>query len=52
MHLSASPDSKNLKKGVQNGLKLKSGLGTQKCHSALSKCQMAQNGAPAQGHLD
>ena len=34
MRLSASLDSKNLKKGVQNGLKLESGPGTQKCHSA------------------
>ena len=52
MCLSASPSSKNLKKGVQNESKLKQGTGTQKGHSALFKCQLAQIRASAQGHLD
>ena len=51
--LSASPDSKkNLKKRVQNGPKLKHGIGTQKGHLALSECRLAQMWAPVQGHLD
>ena len=42
MHLSASLGSKNLKKRVQNGPKLKHETGTQKGHSALLECQLAQ----------
>ena len=52
MCLSASSGSKNLKKGIQNGLELKHEFGTQKCHSALFKCQLAQMQAMAQGPLD
>ena len=42
MRLSASSGSKNLKKGVQNGLKLKHRIGTQDGHLALLKCRLAQ----------
>ena len=50
--LSASLDSKNFKKGVYNGLALKHEFGTQKRHSTLSKCRLAQTWATARGHLD
>ena len=52
MCLSESPSSKNLKKGVQSGPKLKRKTGTQKGHSALLECQLAQMWASTQGHLD
>ena len=52
MHLSASPGSKNLKKRVQNGPKLKHRTSTRKGHLALLECQLAQIRASAQGHLD
>ena len=52
MDLSASPGSKNLKKGVQSGPKLKHGTSTQKGHSALLECRLAQTRAMAQVHLD
>ena len=42
MHLSASPGSKNLKKRVQNGPKLKHRTNTRKGHLALLDCQLAQ----------
>ena len=44
MCLSASLDLRKPKKGVQNAPKLESEIGTQKCHSALWKCQMAHVG--------
>ena len=43
---------KTSKKGVQNGIKLKHGTGTQKGHSALLECRLAQTRAMARGHLD
>jgi len=52
MCLSVSPDSKNLKKGVQSGPKFKCGTGTQKGHLALLECRLAQIQASAQEHLD
>ena len=52
MHLSVSPGSKNLKKGVQNRLEPKNKIGTQKGHLALSKCQLAQIMGTAWGLLD
>ena len=42
MSLSASLGSKNLKKGVQNGPKLKRKTDTQKGHLALLECRLAQ----------
>ena len=51
MSPSASPDSKNLKKGVQNGLELKHRTGTQEGHWALLECQMAQIMSIARGLL-
>ena len=47
MSLSASPGFKNLKKGAQSGPKLKRGTGTQKGHSALFECRLAQMWATA-----
>ena len=56
MRLSASLGSKNLKKVVQNELKLKSRPGTHsallECRMVLSKCRMAQIRASARGHLN
>ena len=49
MRLSASPDSKNLKKGVQNGPKFEHGTGTQKGHLALLECRLAQMRATPKG---
>ena len=52
MRLSASPGSKILEKGVQNGPKFEHRTGTQKGHLALLECQLAQTRALARGHLD
>ena len=46
------PTQKISKKGVQNGPIFEQGTGTQKGHSALLECRLAQTRAMAQVHLD
>ena len=52
MRPSTSPSSKTSKKGFQNGLELKHGIGIQEGHSTLLKYQLAQIMSTAQGLLD